>query len=139
MLIDEIGDIKSTRGDLRKFGLTMAAALAVIGGFLLWRQKGYYPYLFCVSILLLLAGLLAPSALKPVQKIWMTLAVMMGWFMTRLILISLFYLVLTPTALLMRLLGKDMLDIRFQGDSRSSYWIAREARQPKKSDYEKQF
>ncbi len=139
MLIDEIRDVKSTRSDLRKFALTMAAALAVIGGFLLWRQKGYYPYLFCVSILFLLAGLLVPSALKPVQKIWMTLAVILGWFMTRLILISLFYLILTPTALLMRLLGKDMLDTRFPAHPGSSYWIARKTQQPQKSDYEKQF
>ena len=139
MLIDEIRDIKSTRSDLKKFGVTMAAALAVIGGFVLCRQHGYYPYFFCASALFLLSGLLLPSLLKPVRKIWMTLAVIMGWFMTRLILISLFYLVLTPTALLMRLLGKDVLDTRFDKNSHGTYWIARETQESRKSDYEKQF
>jgi hypothetical protein len=139
MLIDEIRNIKSTRRELRKFGLTMAVALAVIGGFVMWRQKSYYRVLFVASALFLLPGLLLPALLKPFQKVWMTLALLIGWVMTHLILTILFYLVLTPTALIMRVLGKDILNLRFEKDSAKSYWIPRPTDGRQKSDYEKQF
>lgn len=51
------------------------------------------------------------------QKLWMSPAVIMGWFVTRLILVTLFYFVPTPTALLLRILGKDILDISFNRNS----------------------
>jgi len=140
MVIDEIRQIKSSPPELRRFALIMAVALAAVGGLLMWRRGGCCCWwLFGVSAAFLILGLLAPAVLGPVHKSWMTLAVIMGWFMTRLIQITLFYLVLTPTALLMRLLGKDVLDISLTKGSRDSYWIARGTHPKDRSDYEKQF
>ena len=139
MLVREIRDIKNTPSELRKFGITMAAALAVIGAYLLWRQKACYPYLFAVAALFLFAGLLVSSALKPVHRAWMTFALIMGWVMTRVVLAILFYLVITPTGLLMRLLGKDLINVKFDKGSAASYWIARQIEPRQRDDYERQF
>lgn len=139
MLIDEIKGIDSSRRELRKFGFVMAGALAVIGGLLLWRGKSYYPYFFGCSLLLGVLGAALPSMLMPIQKAWMTLAVIMGWIMTRVILCVLFYVVLTPIALLMRLLGKDILDMKFGSDDSTSYWIPRQTDASEERDYERQF
>jgi hypothetical protein len=63
----------------------------------------------------------------------------MGWLMTRAILSVLFFVILTPTALLLRLLGKDLLNMKFDRNSSQSYWLARSADQSQKPDYTKQF
>jgi hypothetical protein len=139
MLLDEIRGIDSSRRELRKFGFVMAGALAVIGGLLLWRGKPYYPYFFGCSVVFTALGALLPTVLLPIQKAWMTLAVILGWIMTRVILCVLFYLVLTPMGLLMRLFGKDILNMKMERDSASSYWIPRQTDESEERDYQRQF
>jgi hypothetical protein len=139
MIIEEIRKIDSSVRELRKFAFVMGVPLALIGGFLLWRQKDYCRYFFAASALFVLAGLLVPVVLKPLHKVWMTFSVIMGWFMTRVILCILFFLVLTPTALLLRLLGKDLLNMKFGCNSSESYWLHRSSEDGKKADYTKQF
>ena len=138
MIIDEIKNIKSGRKELRQFGLTIGTALALLGGFFLLRGIGNYLFLFIASGLLLLLAFLAPLPLKPFQKIWMTFAILMGWVVSRIILIVLFYLILTPLGLTSRLFGHRFLDRKIEPD-RPSYWNLRESKKFTPSDYEKQF
>ena len=139
MIIEEIKNIDSSPRELRKFALAMAVPLALIGGFLLWREKEYYLYFFIASGLFICPGMFVPVVLTPLHKAWMTFSVIMGWFMTRLILCILFFVVLTPMALLMKLLGKDLLDMKFKKEPSESYWLARKADESQKPDYTRQF
>ena len=132
-------DIKSDRKELRRFAIIMAIAFGLIGGLLLWREKGHYYWFLILSGTFLLFGLVMPGLLKPVYKTWMTLAGVMGWFMTRIILIVLFYLVVTPIGLLMRLSGKDFLELKLDRSSSESYWIPREGPRPETENYNNQF
>lgn len=138
MISEEIKNIKSGRSELKKFGITMGIVLGLLGGFLLWRGKVYYPIFFIISTLFLVLGLTLPVLLKPIQKIWMILAVLMGWFMTRIILIILFYLIVTPIGLLARLFGKDFLNTKFNRNL-DSYWIPKKTVTFDKKNYENQF
>ncbi len=138
MLIEEIKNIKSEKSDLRKFGITVGLVIGILGGLLWWRGKEFYNYFFIISIALIISGLLVPKLLLPIQKTWMTIALVIGWFMTRLILSILFYLVVTPIGLVAKLLGKEFLELKID-KSRKSYWIYREERPFDKKDYERQF
>ncbi|MBI4847190.1 MAG: hypothetical protein HY808_01245 [Nitrospirae bacterium] len=138
MLLEEIKNIKAEKSDLRKFGLTVGGAFLILGGVLFWYNKGAAPYILIVSAVLIFSGLLFPQILKPLYRIWMTLAVILGWFMTRVILGILFYLVFTAIGLVPRLLGKQFLDLKMD-NTKESYWILREPKQFKQSDYERQF
>ncbi len=82
MIIEPIKNIKSGRSDLRKFGITVGIVLGLLGGLLFWRGKDSYLYFLMLSATFLLLGLVVPILLKPIHKVWMTLAVLMGWFMT---------------------------------------------------------
>ncbi|MGD8787330.1 MAG: SxtJ family membrane protein [Phycisphaerales bacterium] len=139
MTVERMENTQNQTSELRKFGVIMTIFFALLGGLFLWRGRSYYWCFFVLSLLFAGFGLALPAALGPVYKAWMKLSTIIGSFMSRLILIILFCLVLTPTALLLRMFGKDMLDISFKKNSSESYWIPREARDSQNRDYEKQF
>ena len=82
MVFELIKEIKSTKAEVRKFAVTIGIFLGFLGGLLFLRQRDYYFYFFIVSIRFLFLGLLAPGLLRPIQKIWMCLAITIGRFVT---------------------------------------------------------
>lgn len=128
----------ASQQELRKFGLTVGAAFAVLGGISWWRGHELPPrVLWTVGTLLFVPGLLFPRVLGPVQRGWMTFATVLGHVNTRIILTVLYYLVMTPVGLVMRLF-RDPLD-RSLHDGRSSQWIKRERTPVDPARYERQF
>lgn len=138
MLLEEIKNIKSEKKDLRNFGITFGVVLGGLAGVLWWKGKDTYQIFAILSALFFFFGLVLPSVLKPLQKAWMTLAVCLGFVMTKFILSILFYVVFTFIGVGARLLGKTFLDLKFDTD-RTSYWIQRERKPFDKTDYERQF
>ena len=138
MILEEIKNIKSEKKDLRNFGITFGVVLGVLAGVLWWKGKDTYSIFAILSFAFFFFGLVLPTLLKPLQKAWMMFAVVLGWFMTRLILSVLFYIVFTFIGLVSRLFGKKFLDLK-PDKSRKSYWIYRDAVPFSKEKYEKQF
>jgi len=138
VIIEEIKNIKSGKRELRKFGIVVGIVLGLLGVLFLWRGKDTYSYFLILSAAFLILGLAVPILLKPIHKVWMTLAELLGWLMTRVILSVLFYLVVTPIGLLARLSGKDFLDSKFDRNA-NSYWIPKGTVKFEKSNYERQF
>ncbi len=138
MVIAEIKKIESNPKKLREFGLVVGGVFCVLGGLLLWRGRPSSPYFFAPGIFLVITGAVIPTILKPLQKAWMTLAILMGWVMTRVLLSVLFYLAVTPIGWILRLTGKDILDQKLE-PQKSSYWKIRPQTPRVPSDYEKQF
>ena len=139
MIIEEFKNIKSGARELRQFGATMGFALLALGIVVLLRKKDFSVALWGTSVLFFMLGFLAPVSLKFLHKIWMSLAIVMGWFMTRLILSVLFFVILTPVSLLARLFGKRFMDTGFKGGARESFWIVRAGEKKEQTRYEKQF
>ncbi len=138
MLIEEIKNIKSGKKELREFALIVGSVLAIFGAFAWWGHKSFYPFFVGGGLGLIAVGLLTPRVLKPIQKLWMGLALVIGAVMSRVILSLLFYLVLTPLGLVARLAGKHFLDLKFK-EAKTSYWIERPRQKKIPADYEKQF
>jgi len=124
--------------NLRKFGITMGIAFAVITFFILFRHKQGIFATLNVSILFFIFAFIMTNLLKPVYILWMKLAFILGWINTRLILIIAFYLVLTPMSIIIRLLGKDLLDRKINKNM-GSYWHNKEVKAFNPLDYERQF
>lgn len=138
MIIDAIKNIKKTRAELRRFGITVGIVLGLLGGLLLWRGRDYYFYFLMFSTAFLFLGLIAPILLKPIHKAWMTLTMFLGSLITKAILNILFFLVVTPIGFLARIFGKEFLDTRFDRNA-ESYWIPRVSSQFDRGNYENQF
>lgn len=137
-MIDEIRNIKSGKKELREFGLTIGAILVILGLVAVWRGKNFYPYLLAVGISLIASGLISPGILKIPQKIWMAFAVVIGFFMSRLILSILFYAVITPIGFALRIFGKDILDMRIDRNA-ATYWKKHEPEMKTRESYENQY
>ena len=114
----------SDRIEQRNFGLVMAAAFCVLG-LLRWaiHQFGAFPvWFFVVGALFAVLGLLAPRVLRPVFVVWMKLADVLNWVMTRVFLTVAWYLIITPTGLIMHLRrGEDPLK-RAWLPTPATYW-----------------
>ena len=70
-------------------------------------------------------GLVSPRLIKPVFVTWLTLAFPIGWVISRIILMILFWGVITPIAVVMRLSGRDVLGLRRQPGT-TTYWTTKE-------------
>jgi hypothetical protein len=138
MLKEEFKHIKETNKDLRKFGLTVGGVLAAIAALLFYFEKPSAIYYAVIGGLLILFGALFPQLLKPLNKLWMGLAIVLGFFMSRVILTVLFYLVLTPISFLAKLVGKKFMILKYD-KSAKTYWEKRTIIQKKQIDYERQF
>jgi len=138
MIKEDIKTISSTKKDLRDFGLAVGTVLFLIGCILLWRHWGSPLYFILPGAAMIVAGLFAPWVLKPFQRPWMIAATVLGWFSTRLILIIIYYGVLTPTKFIARLFGVHFLDLKLDRSAKS-YWLYRPSQEKKPSSSEKQF
>ena len=136
-MIDEIKNIKLEKKDLKNFGFIIGIILSLFGSFLFYEQIDYFIYFVSIGLTFLSLGLIAPKILKPIYKVWMTFAVIIGWIMTRLILSVLFYSVITGIAILTRIIGKDFLNLKINNNE--SYWNNRDSDHELNQDYEKQF
>jgi len=123
----ELRKLEQDDKSLRKFAISISVVLILVGALIYY--KGNHPdrafTLWGFSTGLLLLGLVLPGMLKPAHKLWMGLAFVMGWFMSRLILTILFYGVVTPIGLLMRVMGKDVLNMKIDKNAKS-YWIRKD-------------
>ena len=127
-----------SKAELRKFGLTVGGAFAVFGAISWWRGHELPPrVLWTLAALLMVPGAVAPAVLGPVHRVWMAFATVLGHVNTRIILTVLFYLVMTPVGLIMRLF-RDPLD-RSLRDRSTTQWIKRESQPVDPGRYERQF
>jgi len=138
LLLEEIKNIKSEKKDLRNFGITFGVVAGLLAGALWWKEKDTYSIFAILSLAFFLLSFALPIFLKPLQKAWMTLAVVLGFFMTKVILAILFYLVFTAIGLGSRIFGKQFLDLKID-QSGKSYWIQREPETFDRKKYERQF
>jgi len=111
---------------LRKFGFVMFGALFVIGAIVHWTNDFVWSravdVLGIIAFLFLALALVWPRALSPVEWIWMKLAMVLNYVMTRVLLSLVFFLAVTPIGLIFKALRKDLLGKRFD-PSKGTYWI----------------
>lgn len=129
-----------TSKDLRKFGVVMAIAFGIIGLIPAWKDHWTISYVFWgISVILfLLPALIYPMFLRPIHKYWMKFAMAVGWFNSRLILSLMFYLIFTPIAIFMKIIGRDPLERRYLKES-DSYWVDRSKEEINPKHFERQF
>ncbi len=123
---------------LRKFGITMGIAFFVISGFIFAAHRQNTMFFVLISLVFFVLAFLLPAVLKPVYIFWMKLAFVLAWINTRIILFFVFYLIFTPTGLIMKLFRNKLLEERIDKDT-GSYWQEKEEKKFNPLDYHRQF
>ena len=112
-----------TAAEGRKFGLTVGIAFGVLGGFLLWRGKETLStVLLALGGTLVLAGLVVPTMLGPVERAWMRLAHLISKVTTPIFMGIVYFVVMTPMGLIRRRMGSPIVPRATRPDTR---WDAR--------------
>jgi hypothetical protein len=123
----------------RNFGLVVGGVFVALS--LYWLLRGKFqlivPYLLIVGASLIVSGLIVPKALVWPNRLWMALAEVLSFVMTRLILAIVFFMLVTPIGLLRKMVGGDPLNRR--AARAESYWKPYLSRQSDPRHYEKMF
>jgi hypothetical protein len=139
MIAEEIRQLAPNRRELRKFGLVVGGVFGALGLLLLARGRTSAPWFLAPGTVLLFFGALWPRVLKPVYIVWMSLAIVLGFAVSQVILTLVFFLVFAPLGLVARCAGRDFLNRKLDPQA-ASYWVRRERRgNQSPADYERQF
>lgn len=112
-------------GSERTFGLVFAGLFVIIGCRPLLSGATPHWWALGVAAVFAIAAFAAPGALKLLNWLWHRFGLLLHKVMSPLIMGAIFFLAVTPVALIMRMFGKDVLGLRRRRDT-TSYWIARE-------------
>ena len=139
MIREEIQQLRTGPRELRKFGLMVGGVFLALGLIFLFRHKSHYPWFLIPGGILLAGGAIFPPALKYIYIAWMSLAIVLGFIVSNVILTIFFFIVITPIALVAKLAGKDFLRLKLDRAA-STYWMPRKSSAERtRRDYERQF
>lgn len=105
----------------KNFGIVFFIVFFIIALYQLKIGSDSYFWSIVVSLFFLILGFLNSKILTPLNKLWFKFGIFLGKIISPLVMGIIFFLVIAPTGLLMRLLNKDLLNLKFNNDS--SYWI----------------
>ena len=108
-------------GSNRSFGIVFFVVFLIIAIYPLTYSGDVRLWSVIISIIFLVLGILNSKILTPLNKFWFKLGIFLGKIISPIIMGIIFFLVVTPTGLIMRLLGKDLLNMKY--NKNQSYWI----------------
>ena len=108
----------------RSFGLLFSAVFLIISLWPLKNGDNLILWSFFLSILFFTLGILNSKLLTPFNKIWFKFADILGYLVSPIVMAAIFFLVITPTGILMRFFGKDLLYLKKK--NYKTYWIKKD-------------
>ena len=108
-------------GSNRSFGIVFFIVFLIIAIYPFLNQGELRLWSLIVSIIFLILGLLNSKLLLPFNKIWFRFGILLGKIVSPLVMGIIFFFVVTPIGILMRILKKDLLNLKF--NKKTTYWI----------------
>ena len=105
----------------KSFGIVFFLFFLIITLYPLTNDMEIRKWSLIISLIFLILGLINSQILTPLNKLWFKFGIFLGKIISPLIMGIIFFLVVTPIGLLMRLLGKDILSLKY--NKNQSYWI----------------
>ena len=111
-------------GSNKSFGIVFFTVFLIIA---IWPLLNGYEIRYwslIISIVFLILGILNSKILTPLNKIWFKIGILLGNVISPIVMSIIFFLVVTPTSFIMKILGKDLLNLK--KNTKSSYWIKKQ-------------
>ena len=116
--------MKSEKVNNRSFGILFFIVFLIIGLYPMYIGESPNKFFFILSLPFLILGLLNSKILTPFNKAWIKLGEILGLIIAPVIMALVYFVFLTPISLIVRIFGKDLLDIKFN-KKLETYWINR--------------
>ena len=113
----------------RSFGIVFFIVFLLVAVYPFFKSGDIRLWSLIVSLIFLILGLINSNILTPLNKIWFKFGIFLGKLISPLIMGLIFFLVVTPIGLIMRLLGKDLLNLKY--GKNKSYWIKKDGPESK--------
>ena len=123
-MFENISHYKIKVGTERGFGLVFAAVFVIIGLYPVLQGQDIRLWAFIIALIFLFFGIFLPKALIVPNKLWFKFGILLGSIVSPIIMGIIFFLVVIPTGIIMRLINKDILNQKMK-KSVKSYWIKR--------------
>lgn len=117
--MSEYNDIKISSN--RSFGVVFFIVFLLIALYPLLNNNEIRLWSLIISVLFLILGILNSKILSPLNKVWFKFGLLLGKIISPIIMGVIFFLVVTPIGFIMKLLGKDLINLKFNNEK--SYWI----------------
>ncbi len=108
----------------RSFGIVFFIVFLLISLYPLTNNENLRIWSLLLSLIFLILGLLNSRVLTPINLIWIKFGILLGRFIAPLVMGAIFFFVVTPIGVLMRILNKDLLNLKID-KQKNSYWINR--------------
>ena len=108
-------------GSNRSFGVVFFIVFLIISIYPLLNNENIRIWSLVISIIFLILGLLNSKLLNPLNKIWFKFGLLLGKIISPIVMGIIFFFVVTPIAILMKLLRKDLINLKF--NKNKTYWI----------------
>ena len=105
----------------KSFGIVFFIVFLVIGFYPIINDGNYRAWALVISLIFLILGLLNSSILTPLNLIWFKFGILLGNIVAPIVMGIIFFFVITPIGITMRLFGKDLLNLK--KNSKETYWI----------------
>ena len=108
-------------GSNRNFGIVFSIVFLLISLYPLLKSGDIRVWSLVVSFIFLILGIFNSKILSPFNKLWFKFGLLLGKFVSPLIMMIIFFFVVTPIGILMRLFRKDVLNLKY--NNKETYWI----------------
>ena len=108
-------------GSNRSFGIVFFVVFLLISIYPLMNNENIRVWSLVISLIFLVLGILNSNILTPLNKLWFKFGILLGKIISPIIMGIIFFLIVTPIGLIMRLIGKDVLNLKYSDNK--SYWI----------------
>ena len=108
-------------GSNRSFGIVFFVVFLLISFYPLLNNENVRIWSLIVSLIFLVLGLINSNILSPLNKLWFKFGILLGKIISPIIMAIIFFLVVTPIGLMMRIISKDLLNLKYS--DYKSYWI----------------
>ena len=116
----------------RSFGIVFFIVFLLVSIYPLINDEEIRIWSLIISLIFLFLGLLNSQILTPLNQIWFKFGIFLGKIVSPLVMGIIFFLVVTPTGIIMRILKKDLLNLKYSDDK--SYWIKKKGPKSKMKD-----
>jgi hypothetical protein len=111
-----------SRRELKQFAALWCGFFALIAAYCVWHGLRGVAAALTLLVVFGVVSYFRPNAIRFVYVLWMAIALPIGWTISHLVLLMLYYLIFTPIGLIMRLVGYDPLERSFDNTAKS-YWV----------------